>query len=261
MASSFSRLVFSVLFSILFTMALFYATFILPHTMNDALRRYFPDIPTGVEVSEHIRFIYQRAMIAGLLAFVLSIIFIILGFIMRWAKISLVGALTLYLPVFSGFAISMFLFAGIGVLRYIWYPLIRILGGHAGVLIIGYSALSLPLLILSSPLLVVLLVLYSSGITVSAPIAAFVASVLIITITFAGFIILSVSVATWLYYRLSGVRVIKQGVYRYTRHPQYLGLLLWCYSLLYLYPRIRVFSPTSSTLLDTAIHNYQGSPH
>ena len=121
----------------------------------------------------------------------------------------------------------MFLFAGIGVLRYIWYPLIRILGGHAGVLMIGYSALTLPLFVVLSPFQV----LYSLGITVLAPIMAFVAFVLIITIIFAGFIILSVSVATWLYYRLGGVRVIKWGIYRYSRHPQYLG----CYSLLY-YP-------------------------
>ena len=48
MTSSFSRLVFSVLFSILFTIALFYVTFILPPTMDDVLRRYFPDILPGV---------------------------------------------------------------------------------------------------------------------------------------------------------------------------------------------------------------------
>jgi len=54
-------------------------------------------------------------------------------------------------------------------------------------------------------------VLYLLGITVLVPIAAFVAFVFIITITFAGFIILSVSVATWLYYRLGGARVVKRG--------------------------------------------------
>jgi len=179
--------------------------------MDNVLRRYFPDILPGGEVPGHISSIYQRAMIVGSFAFVLSIVFIILGFIVRWAKIGLVGTLTLYLPVFSGFAFSMFLFAGIGVLRYIWYPLIRILGGHAGVLMIGYSALTLPLSVVLLIVLFPFLVLYLLGITVLVPIAAFVAFVFIITITFAGFIILSVSVATWLYYRLGGARVVKRG--------------------------------------------------
>jgi len=225
LTSSFSKLV----FSILFTIALFYATFILPGIMDDVLRRFFPDIYQWSSVPGDSSFIYQCAMIIGLFAFILSIIFIILGFIARWAKIGLIGALTLYLPVFSGFALLMFLFAGIGVLRYIWYPVTLILGGYAGVLLIGYSVLFLPLFIVLSPFLV----LDSLGITVQTSVTAFV--VLVIAIISAGFIILSVPVTTWLYYRLSGVRIIKRGIYRYSRHPQYLGLLSWCYSLLHLY--------------------------
>jgi Putative protein-S-isoprenylcysteine methyltransferase len=238
MNSDFSKLVFSVLFSALFTMALFYANFILPGVIDDALRKFFPDIYQWPTVPEYVRFLYQCAMIAGLLAFILSIVFIILGFVTKWTKISIIGVLTLYLPVFSGFAYTMFLFAGLGVLRYIWYPIIRILGGYAGALSIGYSLLILPLLIMSSPFLVSDLL----GITVQASMMAL--GVMPFVIILVGFVILSVSIATWLYYCLSGVRIIKQGIYKYSRHPQYLGLLLWCYSLLHLYPIYGSFAHT-----------------
>jgi len=227
--SSFSKLVFPVLFSVLFTMALLYANFILPGIIHNALMKFFPDIYQWYTVPEDVRLLYQFAMIIGLLAFILSIVFIILGFMARWTKFGLIGVLTLYLPVFSGFASTMFLFAGLGVLRYIWYPITRIFGGYAGVLSIGYSLLILPLLIVSFPFLVSDLL----QITVQATITAL--GVMVFVIIFIGFIILTVSVATWLYYRLSSAGIIKQGIYRYSRHPQYLGLLLWCYSLLHLY--------------------------
>ena len=193
------------------------------------MKRIFPDIFQWQTVPEDISFLYQCAMIAGMSAFILSITFIILGFIIRWTKISLFGALTLYLPVFSGYAFSMFLFAGIGVLRYIWYPIVQIFGGYAGVLLIGYSMLFSPLLIILFPFLVLDLL----GITVQATTAVYAVIILLVVLT--GFIVLAVSVATWLYYRLNGVKIVKQGIYRYSRHPQYLGLLLWCYSLLHLY--------------------------
>lgn len=234
MNSDLSKLIFSIIFSILFTIALFYATFILPTIIGNVLKRIFPDIYQWHDIPENISLLYQCAMIIGISTFILSIAFIILGFIVRWTKISFIGALTLYLPVFSGFAFSMFLFAGIGVLRYIWYPMVQVFGGYAEILLIGYSILLLPLCIIMAPFLI----LDSLGITSQATTTVYV--IMILVIIFIGFTVLAISIATWLYYRLKGVKIIKQGIYRYSRHPQYLGLLLWCYSLLLLYSSMYV---------------------
>jgi len=82
------------------------------------------------------------------------------------------------------------------------------------------------------------LILDSLGITSQATTTVYV--IMILVIIFIGFTVLAISIATWLYYRLKGVKIIKQGIYRYSRHPQYLGLLLWCYSLLLLYSSMYV---------------------
>ncbi len=233
MNSDLSKIIFSIILSTLFTIALFYATFILPITISSILRRIFPDIYQWHEIPENISYLYQCAMLIGLSTFIISIIFIVLGFIVRRTKISLIGALTLYLPVFSGFAYSMFLFAGIGVLRFIWYPLVQIMGGFAGILSTGFTVLSIPILIIISPFVI----LDFLGVTQMASIIAYqVVAMLLILI---GLVILGVSIATWLYYRLKGAIIIRRGIYKYIRHPQYLGFLIWSYSLIFIYSFIR----------------------
>lgn len=223
------KLFFATIFSILFTVSLFYATFILPIYLNTLLRRIFPDIFQWEVVPEHIGSLFNCALFIGAVALFLSIGLIILGFMYRWTKVSFIGAFTIYLPAFSGFAASMFLFAGIGVLRFIWYPLVQIMGGFAGILSIGFTVLFIPILVIIAPFMLLDLL----GVTSMASMIAY--QIVAMLLAFIGFIILGISIATWFYYRLKGVKIIRKGIYKYIRHPQYLGFLIWSYSLILIY--------------------------
>jgi hypothetical protein len=46
-----------------------------------------------------------------------------------------------------------------------------------------------------------------------------------------GLIIFLLGVFTWLYGKFKGIRIIDFWIYRYSRHPQYFGFLLWSYGL------------------------------
>jgi protein-S-isoprenylcysteine O-methyltransferase Ste14 len=47
-----------------------------------------------------------------------------------------------------------------------------------------------------------------------------------------GLFIFFLRAAAWLYGRFKGVGLVTFWIYRYSRHPQYLGFLLWSYGLL-----------------------------
>jgi protein-S-isoprenylcysteine O-methyltransferase Ste14 len=51
-------------------------------------------------------------------------------------------------------------------------------------------------------------------------------------ITALGLAILFFGVFTWLYGKFKGFQVIDFWIYRYSRHPQYLGYVIWSYGLL-----------------------------
>jgi len=46
------------------------------------------------------------------------------GFVIGRRRLTLLGALSLYLPVFGSFAFSMFFLAGTGILRILWLPML-----------------------------------------------------------------------------------------------------------------------------------------
>lgn len=69
---------------------------------------------------------------------------------------------------------------------------------------------------------------------------------ILLHIAIIGFFIFIFGVATWLYGRFQGKVVIDFWIYRYSRHPQYLGLIIWNYGLLMLSisPPIGLSAPT-----------------
>jgi protein-S-isoprenylcysteine O-methyltransferase Ste14 len=110
----------------------------------------------------------------------------------------------------------MFFLAGVGVLRALWFPLLDISPttlklGH--IVYLPYFILSLPLSIVAHE---------DMAVTLS------------LTIMSIGLFTFSMGVATWLYGKFKGKEIIDFWVYRYSRHPQYLGFLLWSYGLLLL---------------------------
>jgi protein-S-isoprenylcysteine O-methyltransferase Ste14 len=140
-------------------------------------------------------------------------------------KLSILGSVALNIPLFGYFSFSMaFMFTGAGVLFVLWIPFIEYcpeilkLGDIVLVpLFPFFLSMLTPNDVLSFMYLVYLLLLF--------------------LIPGLGVTIFFFSTAEWFYRRLTGNDIIVSGIYRYSRHPQYLGFLLWSYGiLLYAFP-------------------------
>jgi protein-S-isoprenylcysteine O-methyltransferase Ste14 len=207
------KFVTAVVLSMLLTVSLLYVTLDAPRIINEFLLKVFPDCFWDFEkVRETIDLLrpWGYAMLATV------IMLTALGFVTKREHLSVFGSVTLYLPIFGYFAFQMFFLAGVGVLRALWFPLLDISPttlklGH--IVYVPYFILSLPLSIVVHGDVSVAMALVSMSV---------------------GLFTFFMGVATWLYGKFRGKEMIDFWVYRYSRHPQYLGFLLWSYGLLLL---------------------------
>lgn len=207
------RLFTAVVLSMIFTIALFYLTFEIPHTLDRMLRNYYPDVYWDYKLQERI---LKNLKPYGYLALTSTLILVVAGFTVKRGYISFLGSVTMYIPVFGYFAFAMFFLAGIGVLRVLWLPFLEL---SPETLKLGHIVLS--------PFFILKLLPYEHyyyGIVLLIAIA----------IIGLGLIIFSLGVTTWLYGKFRGCRIVDFWIYKYSRHPQYLGFLLWSYGLLVL---------------------------
>ncbi|MEM1928031.1 MAG: DUF1295 domain-containing protein [Acidilobaceae archaeon] len=193
MKTSRATLVASALLSALLTVTLFYLTFEIPLLLDEALRQYLPEAFFSV----------LRPL--GYISLTLTLVAIIAGFLAKSRFLAFLGSLTMYLPTFAYFAYAMFLLPGLGALGVLWLP---ILESYPLVLKLGH-AVFLPFLF------------------TPAPYASLAGAAIIAT----GLLIFSLATTTWLYGRFRGYELVDFWVYKYSRHPQYLGFLLWSYGL------------------------------
>ena len=231
----YSKLTAASVLSALFVGALLYSTLILPHRLHRLLLGWIPDYGLNwVEAEAAI----EALRPFGYLCFILFLLLIILGFLLRWFRLSALGSIALYLPTFSYFASTMFFLAGLCVLRVVWLPLMELIPAPwinrpklFGELLDVADAVYLPYI----PLRVLLSLLSAS--LIPRQVDRFIFNLLISL----GSATLFLGSQTWLYGRLIGRDLIDFWMYRYSRHPQYLGLLIWSYGLL-IYDRF-IFTP------------------
>ncbi|TDA39063.1 MAG: hypothetical protein DSO09_02760 [Candidatus Methanomethylicota archaeon] len=121
-------MILSIVLSLLFSIALFISTIVLPLTINKLIINLFPDYMIHFNWEEALRFVNTIRPL-GYISLIIIIALIILGFLLRKWKFSFLGSIMLYLPTFSYFASSMFILAGIGVLRTLWIPIIDLSPG------------------------------------------------------------------------------------------------------------------------------------
>ena len=107
----------------------------------------------------------------------------------------------------------MFFLAGLGLLRVTWMPVTDL---SFDILRLGDIAY-LPYMAIVWPLALV-------GFDIRTPLAWLVMG--------AGMLLFVLSVARWFETRLSGSKTAVAGLYRFSRHPQYLGWILWSYGFL-----------------------------
>jgi len=193
--------VLALVLSTVLTVALFYTTFEVPVLLDKVLHQYFPEVFYDVEAVESVLSVLRPVGYATL-AIITALI--ILGFTIKKSILASLGSLVLYIPTFGYFAYAMFFLTGLGVLRALWLPLLEL----------SPSTLKL-------------------GCVVYLPFSYVPHAPLVgLVITFIGLFVFLLGVTTWLYGRFKGYEIVDFWVYRHSRHPQYLGFILWSYGLL-----------------------------
>ena len=192
---------FALVLSTVFTVALFYTTFEVPVLLDKVLHEYFPEVFYDVEAIESVLSVLRPV---GYAALAVTIVLIILGFMVKKSTLASLGSLLLYIPTFGYFAYAMFFLTGIGVLRALWLPLIELSPSTLKLGCIVYLPFS------------------------HVPHVSLVGLI----ITFTGLFVFLLGVTSWLYGKFKGYEIVDFWIYKYSRHPQYLGFILWSYGLL-----------------------------
>jgi len=221
MKARFRHLAFLTLLALVFTIGLTFASVELPRLLDAFIAKTIdtPDVATGSNaLSEYKTDLYLRSTHLrpiGYVCLALILILIVVGFATEKTGWTSAGALFLFLPVFGHFAATMFFLGGLGFLRLVWLPFLDASFGlfRAGDIVNllyeafldGYSLTGLARLL--HP-------------------AAF--------ITGLGLLIFFLGTLTWFYARSQKKSVADLWVYRLSRHPQYLGWIVWSYGVMFL---------------------------
>jgi hypothetical protein len=206
----------SILFSssitIMFTLAFTFASIELPRLFNNFLSNIFPDIHPYIE-PDLIEEFLKKVRPFGYASFLIIFLLILVGFLTTNKILSKLGAFAVFLPVFGSFASQMFFLAGIGILRVLWLPLFD---SSAKLMKLGDIAY-LPYMILVYPFSLLGLDIRLE----TAYIAIWIGIALFLFSTF-----------TWIQSKFHKINVVEFWVYKYSRHPQYLGYIIWSYGVM-----------------------------
>lgn len=202
--------------SLIFTIGLTYASVELPALASRVLLNHL-DTPSfdptyhPEETEAFIRAHHLRALGIGGLA--LTIVLIVAGLAAERRGMAAAGALAFFLPVFGHFAASMFFLAGLAMLRVIWLPILEIsheVMALGDVVYLPYAAFVWPLVNL--------------GLDIRDWLPWPVMGL--------GIAIFTASTFTWMMARYEGRWIADSWLYRISRHPQYLGWIVWSYGML-----------------------------
>jgi protein-S-isoprenylcysteine O-methyltransferase Ste14 len=251
----------AILFSIIFTISSLFIMFSIIFMLNDILEEFIKD-PWYVAVGPTHNYAYQQeydAIVAslkpiGYICFLITILLIFIGLILKRYQISLFGSYVFYIPLFGQFSIAMSaLFAGIGVFRIIWMPFFDI----ESELLNAAAIILLPFVIIPLMSTLVFLIIFYLNLEPDIYYTLFVIDILLMfALILLGLFIFMFSVVTWFYGKFQRKKIINFWIYRYSRHPQYLGLILFNYGLLIFpitLPFIRISLPTLPWLVVTLI--------
>jgi protein-S-isoprenylcysteine O-methyltransferase Ste14 len=134
----------------------------------------------------------------------------LVGLMARKSWLASLGSFGLILPVYAYFILHMSFLAGLGVVTVLWAPFWGELVRLGDIVYLPYMAVVYPASLL--------------GVDIRITIAALFADL--------GLAIFILGVLAWFYARLQEKDTADFWLYRYTRHPQYLGWVLWSYGLM-----------------------------
>lgn len=233
-------ILYSIILSATFTITILYSTLQLPILVNEFLRKQFIDY--GLNWQDAEKFIETIKPI-GYIGLIITLSLIVLGFILKNRKITFIGSLALYLPTFSYFASTMFFLAGIGILRILWLPIIELSPGETWPEKIYFAKNIFELGdIVYLPYDIIRLVISFIGfLSNNTELANLFDIMSFFAITLLSAVIFFLACTIWLYNKFIKQNIITSGIYKYSRHPQYLSFILWTYALL-LYDKY-IFTP------------------
>jgi HEAT repeat protein/protein-S-isoprenylcysteine O-methyltransferase Ste14 len=214
------------LLAVIFSIGLTFASVELPGLLNRALYGRVPALDGDSHADEstvlrtelfishyHLRFV-------GYACFGLMMAIIAAGFITGKRGLASAGALMIFLPVFAQFATVMFFLAGLGVLNVVWMPVLDI-SFNAGQL---GDIVYLPYRLLRSLFLKI-------GFDIHYP--------LVYLLIGLGLLLFIIGTFTWFVSRQRKKDMADFWIYKISRHPQYLGWIVWSYGMLLALMRVQ----------------------
>ncbi|MCW4026280.1 MAG: hypothetical protein NWE76_02195 [Candidatus Bathyarchaeota archaeon] len=203
-------LVLLTILAFIFTVALTFATIEIPRILAMLMTGIVQDVNPGME-PEIVEEFMRTARPVGYICLAAVIVLIILGFATKRSNLSSLGVFFLFLPTFGYFAGSMFFLAGLGILRITWIPFWEINLVNLGD--IAY----LPYMIFTC-----LFALAGFDFRMHLALIA----------TGLGFLIFLLGTIAWFYGKAARRETVTFWIYKYSRHPQYLGYIIWSYGVM-----------------------------
>ena len=198
--------------AVVFTIALTFATLQLPVILGNWLSNYFPDIHPVIDPEKVAEFMVVARPVGYACLAVIAVL-IVAGFATGKRKLSIFGSFAFFLPTFGYFFASMFFLAGLGILRVpfipFWDPSVNLMN-FGDISYLPYMALVYPF--------------WRAGVDIRE-IIAWVAVGL-------GLFIFVLGTITWFYGKVQRRKTVDFWIYRYSRHPQYLGFIIWSYGVM-----------------------------
>ena len=204
------------LLAVIFTAGLTFATVELPALLDRFLHDTIAT-PSGDSHADEVSRLktqlfmaHYHVRAAGYGAFFLLVSLIVVGFGTKRTGLAALGGLGVMLPVFAQFAGVMFFLAGLGILNAVWLPILDI----------SYELQNWGLVI-DLPNDILRWILGVAGVSSPWPtILFFIGS---------GILVFLLGTYAWLTTRAREGGIATSRVYRISRHPQYLGWILWTY--------------------------------
>lgn len=207
-----------ILLSIVFTVGLAFASLELPLLLDSQIQDSLNFLSFDQQANElsinktMLYFEHYHLKEIGYASLGLIALLIFIGFYYGKKNLSLLGAFAVFIPVFGHFALSMFFLAGLGFLRIIWIPFTEI-----SPYFMNYG----DIVYLPNEILLSIGKLFD--VALNKEIAIF----FIVT----GILLFTMGVYIWFSTRFFNNNVATSFIYKISRHPQYLGWILWSYGL------------------------------
>jgi protein-S-isoprenylcysteine O-methyltransferase Ste14 len=218
MKTGIARTAFLVLLAAVFTIGLTFVTVELPYQIDGFLQNTITTPGLDSHASEmsvlktELFISHFHLRLIGYICFALMAAAIVVGFATRRTGLAALGAVGFMLPVFAQFAGVMFFLSGLGILNILWLP----------VLDISYELQRLGSVI-RAPYDLLRWLFGLVGLNGYWPIVYFFLG--------GGLLVFFLGTFAWLSARARKQYVADFWVYRISRHPQYLGWILWSYGV------------------------------